>query len=248
MYHEASFLIFLNRLAMIKNFKISFVPMLSLVGLVGLLNQVSIAQMKPDKLGDLAWWRSKVKDQAQSSQRQRYKGCLFGDSISSGLGNTLGKDAANFAMGGLSTVSLLEQLKTLKAADVQCQNVMIAIGTNDALYAIRNDEFVSNLEQIILLTRSMGASQVTLTPAFYSTLEASRNPNVAGTIERVEEINALIREVADVENVALVDQGLEPLFNDRSLKAGLTSDGVHLNEDGKKIYKKVVVKVLDINS
>lgn len=222
--------------------------MLSLVGLSGLLNQVSIAQMKPDKLGDLAWWRSKVKDQAQSSQRKQYKGCLFGDSISSGLGNTLGKDAANFAMGGLSTVSLLEQLKTLKAANVQCQNVMIAIGTNDAWYAIRNDEFVSNLEQIILLTRSMGASQVTLTPAFYSTLEASRNPNVAGTIERVEEINALIRQVADVEGVAIVDQGLEPLFDDRSLKAGLTSDGVHLNEDGKKIYKKVVVKVLDINS
>lgn len=233
---------------MIKNFKTSLLAVLPLIGLFGLLNQVSIAQMRPDKLGELDWWRSKVKAQAQSSQSQRFHGCLFGDSISSELGNPLSKDIANFAMGGLSTVSLLEQLKTLKAANVQCQNVMIEIGTNDAWYAIRNDEFVSNLEQIIVLTRSMGASQVTLTPAFYSTLEASRNPNVAGTVERVEEINALIRQVADIESVALVDEGLEPLFDDRSLRADLTFDGVHLNENGKKLYKKVVVKILDVNS
>ncbi|WP_073074090.1 SGNH/GDSL hydrolase family protein [Phormidesmis priestleyi] len=230
---------------MIKNFKTSLLTMLPLIGLFGLLNQVSIAQMKPDKLGELDWWRSKVKAQAQSSQRRRFHGCLFGDSISSGLGNPLGKETANFAMGGLSTVSLLEQLKTLKAANVQCQNVMIAIGTNDAWYSIRNDEFVSNLERIILLTRSMGASQITVVPAFYSTVEASRNPNVAGTVERVEEINALIREVADVENVGLVTDEIDPLFDDRSLRQDLTFDGVHLNEKGQKIYKRIVLAILN---
>ncbi len=227
---------------MIKNFKTS---LLAVLPLIGLLNQVSIAQMRPDKLGELDWWRSKVKAQAQSSQSQRFHGCLFGDSISSVLGNPLSKDIANFAMGGLSTVSLLEQLKTLKASNVQCQNVMIAIGTNDAWYSIRNDEFVSNLERIIVLTRSMGASQITVVPAFYSTVEASRNPNVAGTIERVEEINALIRQVADVESVALVTDEIDPLFDDRSLRQDLTFDGVHLNEKGRNLYKRIVLTVLN---
>ena len=229
---------------MLKNFKTSLLTMLPLVGLFGLLNQVSIAQMKPDKLGELDWWRSKVKAQAQSSQSQRFHGCLFGDSISSGLGSPLSKNITNFAMGGLSTVSLLEQLKTLKASNVQCQNVMIAIGTNDAWYSIRNDEFVSNLERIIVLTRSMGASQITVVPAFYSTVEASRNPNVAGTVERVEEINALIRQVADVESVALVTDEIDPLFDDRSLRQDLTFDGVHLNEKGQKLYKRIVLAIL----
>ena len=148
-------------------------------------------------------------------------------------------------MGGLSTVSLLEQLKTLKASNVQCQNVMIAIGTNDAWYAIRNDEFVSNLERIVVLTRSMGASQITVVPAFYSTVEASHNPNVAGTVERVEEINALIRQVADVENVGLVTDEIDPLFADRSLRQDLTFDGVHLNEKGQKLYKRIVLNILN---
>ena len=229
---------------MIKKLKTSLLTILPLIGLFGLLNQVSIAQMKPDKLGELDWWRSKVKAQAQSSQSQRFHGCLFGDSISSGLGNPLSKDIANFAMGGLSTVSLLEQLKTLKASNVQCQNVMIAIGTNDAWYSIHNDEFVSNLERIIVQARSMGASQITIVPAFYSTVEASRNPNVAGTVERVEEINALIRQVADIESVALVTDQIDPLFDDRSLRQDLTFDGVHLNEKGRNIYKRIVLAIL----
>ena len=230
---------------MIKKLKTSLLTILPMIGLFGLLNQVSIAQMKPDKLGELDWWRSKVKAQAQSSQSQRFHGCLFGDSISSVLGNPLSKDIANFAMGGLSTVSLLEQLKTLKASNVQCQNVMIAIGTNDAWYSIHNDEFVSNLERIIVQARSMGASQITIVPAFYSTVEASRNPNVAGTVERVEEINALIRQVADIESVALVTDQIDPLFDDRSLRQDLTFDGVHLNEKGRNIYKRIVLAILD---
>lgn len=230
---------------MIKKLKTSLLTILPMIGLFGLLNQVSIAQMKPDKLGELDWWRSKVKAQAQSSQSQRFHGCLFGDSISSVLGNPLSKDIANFAMGGLSTVSLLEQLKTLKASNVQCQNVMIAIGTNDAWYSIHNDEFVSNLERIIVQARSMGASQITIVPAFYSTVEASRNPNVAGTVERVEEINALIRQVADIESVALVTDQIDPLFDDRSLRQDLTFDGVHLNEKGRNLYKRIVLAILD---
>jgi lysophospholipase L1-like esterase len=52
-------------------------------------------------------------------------------------------------MGGMSSVSLLTQLRQLKAANVQCQKVVIAIGTNDAMYNISNNAFRNNLRQSI---------------------------------------------------------------------------------------------------
>jgi lysophospholipase L1-like esterase len=100
---------------------------------------------RTDKLPAAAWWR----DQVNATRDRQLSGCLFGDSISSGLGNTLGRSTFNFAMGGMSSVSLLTQLRQLKAANVQCQKVVIAIGTNDAMYNISNNAFRNNLRQSI---------------------------------------------------------------------------------------------------
>jgi lysophospholipase L1-like esterase len=199
---------------------------------------------RSDKLPGLTWWRSKVQDQLKVTQGRLVGACVFGDSISSGLGNTLGNTTYNFSMGGLSSVSLLEQLKMVRAANVQCQKAVIAIGTNDAWYSIRDEDFVSNFQQIIAWTRSLGAQQVTVMPAFYSTLEASYKPEYAGTLERVDEINSMIRQVAQVEQVPVVDADLQPLFADHALRPDVTFDGVHLNDQGKEIYRRALLKVI----
>ncbi len=198
-----------------------------------------------DKLPSVGWWRSKIQSQANAHANRRYNGCLFGDSISSGLGNTLGQSTANFAIGGLSSVSLLEQLKRLKAANVQCQKAVIAIGTNDAMYAISNFAFKRNLHQIITLVRTMGTNDITVLPAFYSTIEASQDPDVAGSLDRVDQISSMIQQVAEQEDVPLVATDLQPLFRDHSLKAELTFDGVHLNNDGKRIYRQLIIKLFN---
>lgn len=198
-----------------------------------------------DKLGSSSRWRIKVKAQATLYRSQQYKDCLFGDSISAGLGNTLDKHTFNFAMGGLSSVSLVKQLKILSSANIKCHKAIIAIGTNDAWYIIRDRMFVWNLRQAIAQVRAMRAVQVTLIPAFYSTIATSHNPNVAGSIQRIKEINALMRQVAIRENVSLATTGLQPLFRNQSLKENLTFDGVHLNESGKKIYRRFLLKILN---
>ncbi|MBW4524890.1 MAG: SGNH/GDSL hydrolase family protein [Phormidium tanganyikae FI6-MK23] len=200
---------------------------------------------KVDKLTSVDWWRSKVKSQITASAGKRYSGCVFGDSISSGLGNTLGQSNFNFAVGGMSSVSLLEQLKQLKAGNVQCQKAVIAIGTNDAMFSIGDTTFKNNLRQIVTLSRGLGASEITLIPAFYSTVEASHNPEVAGTLDRVDEISTLIRQVAAEQDVKLLNNELQPLFRDRSLKEELTFDGVHLNDSGKGIYRQVLLGIFN---
>jgi len=197
-----------------------------------------------DNLSSAPWWQLAVKYQNIDTKSKQYYGCLFGDSISSGLGNTLGEQTYNFALPGMSTVSLVEQLKTLIPANVKCQKAIIAIGTNDALYGTSNTLFVNKMAETISLSQSLGAKQVILIPAFYSTVAASQNPNLAGTIPRVEEINALIHQVAATENVPIEASGIQALFKDRALKENLTIDGLHLNPAGIDIYRQALLKIL----
>jgi hypothetical protein len=84
---------------------------------LGYLGRVFVAlnanalELPTDTLTSQFWWQDDVKDQISVTQKKNYAVCLFGDSISSGLGNTLGNNTFNFALGGMSTISLVEQLK-----------------------------------------------------------------------------------------------------------------------------------------
>jgi lysophospholipase L1-like esterase len=199
-----------------------------------------------DRLATTSSWQMLVDYQIAIAQNQSYSACLFGDSISSALGNQLGSSVYNFALGGLSSVSLVEQLKRLNLKNVQCQNAVIAIGANDALYTTTDLQFTQNLTTAITFTRQMGAKQVILLPAFYSTLAASKNSKLAGPISRVERINQLIRQVAKAEGVILKSTELEPLFDGKTLKENLTYDGVHLNPAGLKIYRPIILNILSL--
>jgi len=224
--------------------------LLSLTYRLGYLGRVFVAlnanaiELPTDTLTSQSWWQDDVKYQLSVTQNSQYTACLFGDSISSGLGNTLGNNTFNFALGGMSTISLIEQLKMLTAAKVKCNKVIIAIGTNDADYRIMNDQFIENMKQIIATVKQMGANPVILVPAFYSTVAASHDPSMAGPIARVEEINALIRQVATTQKVLISGSGIQPLFEGQALKQNLTVDGVHLNADGKKIYRQAILKII----
>ncbi len=198
----------------------------------------------PDNLSALPWWNAQINLQAEQNRNQTYSVCLFGDSISSGLGQTLGQGNVNFGTGGLSTVSLVTQLRTLKSAQVGCQYSIVAIGTNDAMYIIEDADFVENLRESLRLVKSLGSQQIILIPAFYSTLKASLNPMAAGPLSRVDEINRLIDQVSTEEGIPTASQGLEVLYENNSLRSDVTFDGVHLNEAGKTIYRSFLKRML----
>ena len=205
---------------------------------------VALQAPRPDNLPALPWWTAQINLQASQSRDQVYSACLFGDSISSGLGQTLGTSNVNFGTGGLSTVSLRTQLRILTKNRVGCDRAVIAIGTNDAMYTISDAQFVTNLRESLNLVRSMGAKEIALVPAFYSTLAASQNPMSAGPLSRVDEINRLIDQISQEQSVPLVMEGLEELYDGNELREDLTFDGVHLNEAGKTIYRGFLKRVL----
>lgn len=205
----------------------------------------NVPEIPTDTLASQPWWQDEVKDQVNVTQNNQYATCVFGDSISSGLGNTLGYQTFNFAISGMSTISQIEQLKILTAVNVRCNQVIIALGTNDANYRVTSNQFINNLKQIIATVKQMGATRIVLIPAFYSTVAASHDPSMAAPISRVEEINRLIRQVAQTEKLAVSGEAIQPLFEGKALKENLTVDGVHLNADGKKIYRQALLKILN---
>lgn len=214
--------------------------------LVGMANSsTSSADAPPkDNVSSSPLGKVALQYQTLAAQDKQFSGCLFGDSISAGLGNTLGSGTFNFGLNGLSTISLLEQLKSLIPTKVKCEKAIIAIGGNDALYKISDELFSKNLQEAIALLRTMGTKEIFLIPAFYSTVAASSDPTVAAPLAKVEQINVLINQVAETEKVPVAAAGLAPLYENNVLKGNLTSDGDHLNAEGLKIYRQALLQIL----
>ncbi|WP_375503084.1 alpha/beta hydrolase [uncultured Nostoc sp.] len=215
--------------------------------LVGMANSSSGSADAPPKdnvssspLGKIA-----LQYQILAAQNKQFSGCLFGDSVSAELGNTLGNGTFNFGLNGLSTISLVEQLKSLIPTKVKCEKAIIAVGGNDAWYGISNELFSKNLQEAIALVRTMGNKEIFLIPAFYSTVAASSDPTISAPNSRVEQINALINKVAEIEKVPVAAAGVAPLYENNVLKENLSSDGDHLNAEGLKIYRQALLQILE---
>ncbi|WP_292848832.1 alpha/beta hydrolase [Nostoc sp. NMS8] len=214
-----------------------------LVGMANLSSGSADAPPKDDvsssPLGKIA-----LQYQALAAQDKQFSGCLFGDSVSAELGNTLGNGTFNFGLNGLSTISLVEQLKSLIPTKVKCEKAIIAIGGNDAWYGISDELFTKNMQEAIALIRTMGTKEIFLIPAFYSTVAASLDPTVSAPLPKVKQINVLINQVAETEKVPVAAAGLAPLYDNNVLKENLTSDGDHLNAEGLKIYREALLQIL----
>jgi lysophospholipase L1-like esterase len=113
----------------------------------------------------------------------------------------------------------------------------MALGTNDAAYRVTSGLFEKNMKVIVAQARTqMGAKTVAMISEFYSTVEASRDPSFAEPLHQVNLMNDLIVKIAAQENAIFLNQGLEELFEGQTLNKMLTTDGVHLNPEGEKIY------------
>ncbi|MGI8503639.1 MAG: alpha/beta hydrolase [Hassallia sp.] len=197
-----------------------------------------------DNLSSSPFWQLELQYQVFAIEGKQFSGCLFGDSISAQLGSTLGQGNFNFGINGLSSISLVEQLQRLTPTKVKCEKTIIAVGGNDALYELTDEEFSKSLKEAIALVRTSGTKQIFLIPAFYSTVAASKDPSLAAPLPKVEQINAVMNQVAASENVPVVAQGVAPLYENNVLKDNFTTDGDHLNAEGLKIYRQALLNIL----
>lgn len=147
----------------------------------------------------------------------------------------------------MSLVSLTAQLEALKKAGVKCDRAIVAMGTNDAWYGISHETFLFLMQETIALLRAMETNQIVLIPAFYSTVAATLNPLRAASIQRIDEINLLLDRAAASEKVTVASTENLALYCNGELREDLTTDGVHLNQQGCQIYREFLWEIYQTN-
>ncbi len=197
-----------------------------------------------DNLSSSPLWQLEVQYQIFATQGKQYSACLFGDSVTAELGNSLENGTFNFALDGLSGISLVEQLKLLIPTKVKCNKVAIAIGGNDAWYGLTDEAFANKLQESISLIPGLQTKQIFLIPAFYSTVVASKDPTISATNARVKQINVVMNQVALKDNIPFAVEAVQSLNQDDALKDNISSeDGAHLNDEGIKIYRQGLLNI-----
>jgi acyl-CoA thioesterase-1 len=97
--------------------------------------------------------------------------------------------------------------------------VLVALGGNDMLRRIPQQETVANLEKILTLIRNRGAKPVLL---------ATPNPSLIGAVFQNLSAADFYQEVADAQHVPLIRDAIADVISDRQLKG----DPLHPNAAG----------------
>lgn len=198
-----------------------------------------------DNLSSTSLWQISVQYQGFATEGKEFSACLFGDSVTAELGESLGEGTFNFALNGLSGISLVEQLKLLIPNKIKCEKAVIAIGGNDAWYGLSDTLFANKLQESISLVQKLGSHQIFLIPAFYSTVAASNDPSISATNSRVKQINKVMNQVAVKNQIPFEIPEVESLNQNDALKDNFSSeDGAHLNNQGINIYRQALLKIL----
>jgi len=179
----------------------------------------------------------------------------FGDSITvrgypAELARLLNVPVANAGVGGQTTAAALRRIRK-DVLDRKPRAVVILFGTNDSRLAepgvcVPVAKYQANLEKMVDLCRSVGASPVlcTIPPIAeqpYFTRHA-RTPfeKVGGLAKALDQYRAAARAAADDRKVPLVDLGAELAKKPE----WLSPDGVHPTKEGNAIIARLVAPVV----
>jgi lysophospholipase L1-like esterase len=109
--------------------------------------------------------------------------------------------------------------------------VLVTLGGNDMLRHIPKQETVANLEKIIALIKAQGAKPVLL---------ATPQPTIAGAVFQHLSAADLYREVAEDQQVPLIEDAVPDVLSDPQLKG----DPLHPNVAGHTLLSEKIVEEL----
>ncbi len=124
--------------------------------------------------------------------------------------------------------------------------VVIAAGTNDIaqnLYPWYDEE--RTLGNILSMAEIAQANNIQVFLA--SVLPVSSfdwNPTITNHEDKIESLNARIKEYADAHDIPYVDYYSAMVYGDRDLNYGFSNDGVHPNEDGYRVMEGILLPII----
>ena len=158
---------------------------------------------------------------------------FLGDSITAGgQWNEMfpGLPARNRGIGGDRSDDLLARLDGIVAE--RAAKIFVKIGTNDLGTGMAPKSIIANYEQ--LLDRIAEAQPST------KVYMQSVLPRSAAYQTRIESLNASLRALAEKRGLAYIDLYPSFLADDGSIRAELTSDGLHLSGAGYREWQRLL--------
>lgn len=169
---------------------------------------------------------------------------FLGNSITAGvdwmelLGNT---NARNRGISGDISFGVLERLN--EVTEGKPAKVFILIGINDISRNIPDSFIVSNYKKIVERIKKESPS----TKIYFQTLlpvnnEFTQFKNHYNKDEHILHVNEELKKLAQKEKITLVDLYPHFLNAEKKLDKKYTVDGLHLNADGYKVWKEILMK------
>lgn len=171
---------------------------------------------------------------------------LAGDSLSMWFPAKLLPIDRSWLNQGISGETSMGLLKRLQLFDrTQPDAVFVMIGINDLLKGANDEGILDNQRQIIRDLRwAHPKAQVVVQSILPHSGEQStwenRDRLLAISNSRIREINRRLREIAGAENALYLD--LYPMFTDAdgNLQTELSTDGLHLNDQGYLVWRSAL--------
>ncbi len=162
----------------------------------------------------------------------------LGDSLTAGAGvareqawpdllaGSTGWVVINGGVNGDTTAGALRRLPAL-LQEHRPVLVLVTLGGNDMLRRTPEPQIMANLEQILALVRVHGAQPVLL---------ATPNPSLMGAVFQSLSAADLYREVAERQQVPLIEDAIAEVLSDPALKG----DPIHPNAAGHALLSKKI--------
>lgn len=149
----------------------------------------------------------------------------------------------NQAISGETTIGLLRRLSLF--ADTEPQAIFVMIGINDLLKDTDDQEVLRNYEEIITaLKQDHPKAKIIVQSILPRAKEKVTVVNAQQVLdlsnERIYQVNRRLATIAQQKKVAFLD--LQPLFTDNEgfLRPELTTDGLHLNQQGYLVWRSAI--------
>lgn len=169
---------------------------------------------------------------------------FLGNSITAGIDwmELLGRtDVRNRGISGDITFGVLERLS--EVTEGRPSKVFILIGINDISRNIPDSIILSNYQKIIERIKKESPS----TKIFFQTLlpvnnEFTQFKNHYNKDEHILLVNDELKKLAAKEKIGLINLYPHFLNADKKLDKKYTIDGLHLNAEGYKVWKDILIK------
>lgn len=219
------------------------------------------AEAKEPQLGQRHYleyqqWVDLLRQEAQAiaNGNPPHQTVLLGDSLSLWFPPRLlpgHKTWINQAISGENSGGLLKRLDLLDQTNPE--TIFLMIGINDLIWGTPDGELLANVEAIVSYLRRIHPEarlvvQSILPHGGTAATWEGRERLLALPTERIQAVNAEIKTIATEQGAFYLD--LFPLFinGDGYLRGDLTTDGLHLNDQGYLVWRSAIALINETDS